>query len=65
MRAIAITPKNHSEFLFISDLLKKLRIEKRVMSLEDMEDTGLSEMMRDVDRTKKVSRERIMKKLSD
>ncbi len=63
MKAVLITPKNESELKFVSDLLKKLGIGVSTMSEEELEDLGLSKMLKKVDRTKKVSKESIMKKL--
>lgn len=63
MKAVLITPKNESELKFVSNLLKKLGIEISTMSEEELEDLGLSKMMKKVDRTKKVSKESILKKL--
>lgn len=63
MKAVVITPHNPAEFAFLSSLFKRLGISSKVMDIDEMEDLGLSEMMKDVDRTKKVSRETIMKKL--
>jgi hypothetical protein len=48
---------------FIYELLKKLAIPSKVLSDEEKEDLGLSILMREADRTKKVSREIIMRKL--
>jgi acetolactate synthase small subunit len=64
MKALVIKPKNASELKFVSELLKKLGINSSSVSLEDLEDIGLSNLMRTVDRSKKVSRIDIMKKLS-
>ena len=63
MKAVLITPKNESELKFVSDLLKKLGIGVSTMSEEELEDLGLSKMMKKADRTKKVSKESIKKKL--
>jgi len=64
MKAIVVTPKNDSEFKFLSDLLKKLGISSSALTYEDLEDIGMSKLLRDVDKTKKASRTEIMKKLS-
>ena len=64
MKAIVVTPKNDSEFKFLSDLLKKLGISSSSLSYEDLEDIGMSKLLRDVDKSKKASRAEIMKKLS-
>jgi hypothetical protein len=64
MKALVIKPKNESELKFLAALLKKLGIHSSPVSLEQLEDVGMSTLLRDVDRTKKVSRLEIMKKLS-
>lgn len=64
MKTVVVTPKSTSEYKFLSDLLHKLGIASRDLSTEEMEDIGLSKMMKQVDRTKKVSRSLIMKKLA-
>jgi hypothetical protein len=63
MKAMVVTPKNQSEFKFLYDLLIKLGITSATMTEEELEDLGLSKMMKSVDKGKKVSRESIMKKL--
>ncbi len=64
MKALVITPKNDSEFKFLADLLKKLGVSSSSLNYEDLEDIGMSKLMRSVDRTKKATRAEIMKKLS-
>jgi len=64
MKALVVTPKNDNEYKFVSELLKKLGIGLSALSQEELEDLGLSKLMHSVDRTKKVSRSEIMKKLS-
>ncbi len=63
MKAMVITPRSQTEFRFLFDLLKKLGIMSATMTEEELEDLGLSKMMKSVDKKKKVSRESIMKKL--
>ncbi len=60
---MVITPKSQTEFKFINDLLNKLGILTATMTEEELEDMGLSKMLKAVDKTKKVSKESIMKKL--
>ncbi len=60
---MVITPKSQTEFKFINDLLKKLGIVTATMTEEELEDIGLSKMLKAVDKTKKVSKESIMQKL--
>ncbi|MDB5276818.1 MAG: hypothetical protein JWR61_1773 [Ferruginibacter sp.] len=64
MKALVIKPKNNSEFKFVSDLLKKLGVGSSVLSVEELEDMGMSKLLRSTDKTKKVSRTEVMKKLS-
>ena len=64
MKALVITPKNDNEFKFLADLLKKLGVSSSALSYEDLEDIGMSKLMRGIDKTKKASRAEIMKKLS-
>jgi reverse gyrase len=64
MKSLVINPKNDDEFKFLSGLLKKLGVGTSTISREDLEDMGMSKLMRDVDRSKKVSRSQILKKLS-
>ena len=63
MKALVVTPKNRNEFKFVTDLLKKLGVNSSTMSQEEMEDIGMSKLIRQADKTKKVSRTEIMKKL--
>jgi hypothetical protein len=63
MKAILITPKTDTEFKFISDLLKKLGVTASTMSKEDLEDLGFSKLLKSVDKTKKVSKDSVIKKL--
>lgn len=63
MKAMVITPRSQSEFKFINDLLKKLGISSATMTEEELEDAGLSKMLRLADKTKKVGKESILNKL--
>ncbi len=60
---MVITPKNETEFRFLFDLLKKLGIVSATMTEEGVEDLGFSKMMKTVDKSKKVGKESIIKKL--
>lgn len=64
MKAIVVTPKSETEFKFITDLLKKLGVGNSPLTNEDIEDIGMLKLLKNVDRSKKVSRTSIMKKLS-
>ena len=64
MKALVIKPKNATELKFVSALLKRLGISSSSVSLEELEDIGLSKLMRISDKSQKVTRLEIMKKLS-
>jgi hypothetical protein len=63
MKAVIIKPKSATELKFINDLLKKLGVNSSTVSKEDIEDIGLSKLMRGVDKSKKVSKDSIINKL--
>ena len=65
MKTMVIQLKDDAEVQLISSVLKKMRIQSKVLTIDDIEDIGLGEMMLKVDRSKKVSRELIMNKLSE
>ena len=64
MKALVVTPKNSNELKFVTDLLKKLGVGSSTVSQGELEDIGMSKLLRQVDKTKKASRIEIMKKLS-
>ena len=55
--------QSQQELQFLSELLKKLGVDSKVLSDEDVEDLGLAALMKDVDRSDSVSEDEIMKKL--
>lgn len=63
MKSIIITPRNTKEFKFLAGLLNKLAISSRILTATEIEDMGMSLLMKQADRSKKVSRESIMRKL--
>ncbi|MEX8547960.1 MAG: hypothetical protein V5804_10205 [Mucilaginibacter sp.] len=63
MESIIISPKNKSEFELLTQLLSKMKVTAKVISEEDKEDLGLGILMREADRTQKVSKETIMETL--
>jgi hypothetical protein len=64
MKAIVVTPKSDNEFKFVADLLKKLGIGTSTLTKKELEDIGMLKMLNNVDKTKTVSRNEIMKKLT-
>jgi reverse gyrase len=65
MKGLVVTPKNDNEFKFVTDLLKKLGVSSSALTQDELEDIGMSKLMRGIDKSKKSSRAEIMKKLSD
>jgi hypothetical protein len=63
MSSIIVSPKSQQELQFLSELLKKLGVDSKVLSDEDSEDLGLAVLMKDVDRSEIVSEDDIIKKL--
>jgi len=63
MKTMMIQLKDDVEEHLILGLLKKMSIQSKVLSIDDIEDIGLGEMMSKVDRSKKVSRDLVMNKL--
>ena len=63
MEALLVSVKDKAELKLISDLLKKMQIETKLLTEEQREDFGLIKLMKQVDRTQKISREKVMAKL--
>ena len=64
MKAIVVQARDKSEMKLVADVLKKMGIKSSEMDVEDLEDFLLGEAMKKANRTKKVSRETIMKNLT-
>ena len=64
MKSILITPKSAREFKFLSGLLEKLGVSSKTIKAEELEDIGMAVMMKRASRSKKVSRESVMRKLN-
>jgi len=64
MESIVVNPKTIDEVKFITTLLEKMNISSKVITDEEKEDIGLIMMMKEIDRSDKVSREEVMKKLN-
>ncbi|MGP8215715.1 MAG: hypothetical protein ACLQQ4_09155 [Bacteroidia bacterium] len=63
MTTLIVSPKTSSELKLVEKLLKGLGIPAHSITEEEREDIGLSILMKQADRSKKVSRESIMRKL--
>ncbi|MBO6536347.1 MAG: hypothetical protein JJ966_09000 [Balneolaceae bacterium] len=64
MDSLLIKPKNKEELAFLTQLMKKLGIQSASLSDEDLEDAGLTLLMKQVDRKETVSEQEVMNKLS-
>jgi len=63
MNPIVINPKDPNEFQFLKSLLEKLGVKSKVLSDEDMEDLGMAVLMKDTDRSDRVSEADVLNKL--
>jgi hypothetical protein len=63
MKKILITPKSEEEQAFLNALLMRLGIDAKVLPEEAIEDVGLAMLMRESDRSERVSEKEIMDKL--
>ncbi len=64
MDAILLKPKNQKELKLITDLLDKMQVSSKILSEEELEDTGLGLLMKEVDRNETVSRDLIFQTLN-
>jgi len=64
MDALIIKSQNASDLKLIKELVKKMGLESKSLSEEEIEDLGLTILMKQADRTKTVSRELVMEKLA-
>ena len=63
METFIVTPKTKAEAKLLKDIFDKMNIPAKMLSDEEQEDMGLAIMMKEVDRSSKVSRDVIMKTL--
>ena len=63
METLIVTVKDKQEMQLVSDILKKMCINAKLLTKEDREDLGLSKLMKQANRSEKVSREQVMKSL--
>lgn len=64
MEALVIKSENKKNLTKLKKLIKELGMESTTLSNEEMEDLGLSMLMKEADRNETVSREEILKKLN-
>ncbi len=63
MSSLLISTKNAKELQLVRELLDKMGIKNTLLSQEEKEDLALAALMSKTNRSKKVSRSTIMKKL--
>jgi len=63
MKALLIQPANHKEMEFLTQLLNKLGVSALELTQEELEDYGMTLLIKDVDRSDKVDKSEVMKKL--
>ncbi len=63
-KTLLVKPRTKADLKLLSELLRKLKIESSLVDDEQLEDAGLTLLMKEADRSRKVSRDLIMKKLS-
>jgi len=63
MTTILIQPKDESEFVLLSELLKKMRVKSKVLTEEEQEDFYFGKAMEEGLKTKVVSKDKIFKAL--
>lgn len=63
MQSIIIQPKDQKEFLFISEMLKKMDIKSKVLTDEEKEDFALGKAIEIGMKTKNVPKSAILKLL--
>ncbi len=64
MASLLVATKDRSELKLIQSMLNKMRVSSKVLSEGEKEDFALGYIMSRTDRSKKVTREAIMKKLA-
>lgn len=64
MSSIVIHPKDKEELALISKLLKKMGVKSRILTESDLEDLGLSLLMKEANRDEIVAEEEILYKLT-
>jgi hypothetical protein len=63
METLIVSVKDKAEMKLVSDMLKKMRIETKILNDEEKEDIGMIKLLKKVDREDKVSRKKVMDKL--
>ena len=63
MKTFIVTPKTKAEPKLLKHIFDKVKITAKMLSDEEQEDMGLAIMMKEVERSSKVSRDVIMKTL--
>jgi len=63
METLIVTVKDKDELHLVAEMLKRMRISAKQLTEEEREDIGLTKLMKQVNRSEKVSRDEVMKTL--
>ena len=63
MEALIIKSEDRNELKLLKELVRKMGLQAKSLSEEEIEDLGLLMLMKQADRSKTVPRETVMKKL--
>lgn len=63
MESLIITPRNKTEQKLLADLLTKMNVKVSVLTEDDKEDLGMAALLKEADRSKKVTKEAVLQKL--
>lgn len=64
MKGLVISIEKDTDFKLLQSLLKKMGLRSKAINEDEVLDFGLSLAMKEVDKTKTVSREKVIKKLT-
>jgi hypothetical protein len=63
METLIVSIKNKADLKLVSDMLKRMKIETKILSDEESGDFGMVKLLKSVDRSQKVSKDKVMAKL--
>lgn len=63
MESLLITPRNKTEQKLLADLLTKMNVKVSVLTDDDKEDLGMAALLKEADRSKKVTKQAVLQKL--
>lgn len=64
MNALIIKSKSRSDLKLLKELATRMGLESKILTKEEIEDWGLTVLMKQADRSKTVSKETVISKLT-